>query len=944
MLYNLSNSGPKALYVGKTQNTCLQRRQSHISKSRTKSCSTLPISKFILKIGADNLGIFPLMSVPQYHLYSHHYERYWIHKLHTHLKHSSWYFPLNKSVEHSTFTFRRHSRSKLQTHNLLPHTQPIQYSMSHPILKTLYHLLHAPQFPLLSPPSLIHMSNHKLYKLLSTLQGTPLFHYKKPFNSKLNNHYTQLCQYSKNLSTHSKLLSLSHFISSQIDSNHQQWSRLPPKSKFSPLNIIVTQHSHLILKKLKIPTLLQKYITLLPKLVRNTITPKLIFSSPPPISKFLFNFKTTTQSPIPHSCQCHLPQFQSYIREHNHIDTLDPSIISKFPSDNLTHTQLIKLIKYGTKFIETPPLNKRKILNQISESLNSFISKISSQYQLSPNSFQIWLNKLTSKISNSLNILYSSIQTHTHTPILSYPPVKQLISLLHNDLVINCADKLPTNFSFCCKKWWMTELINSTINSKSYKVITHTTTEAIIQRHKAYLEPLLFTVTPTLPYKRLMSKYHKLHAATRPLVSASNVTTSSLDKTLTIAMTALIQTLKIQSSLFEKIHGYSWFFDIDQATDVIQFLNKLNQTPQHSPTSIRTADADGFYDSIQHFWLINKFRSEIPKLYTHHNAQFLIVNLKSKTYKWETHSRNSTKTIHCLSSHLLIKLLMWSLRNQFQTVGPHIVRQTVDVGQGLSHSGHVARFSSILSERDFILTLHSNNPIQALSSSLIRRKHDDIFILNFLNFESIFHIHALTPGLYPWFIKPSYTNQPPYTSADYLNLTIQISPNPFKNSPNSNKFETLSISSLKTLLKKRKLKISGSKSQLIERLNRAISPFPNFHNKTHIWTTTPFSKKSNFPQNIQQIMNSFPHFSSNLPYHVKTGTVIEHLHTLHRTTSHDGNILALAICQFLKTLAHKNLFPKRLLKNILFKFLDKNFPSLHMSKQAMVASILYQPI
>ena len=83
-MFNLSKIGPQALYIGKTTNNCFTRRKQHIQKSNNQNTKLLPISKFINKIKEQNLGILPLMSVPNYN--ENYFERLWIHKFKTHKK------------------------------------------------------------------------------------------------------------------------------------------------------------------------------------------------------------------------------------------------------------------------------------------------------------------------------------------------------------------------------------------------------------------------------------------------------------------------------------------------------------------------------------------------------------------------------------------------------------------------------------------------------------------------------------------------------------------------------------------------------------------------------------------------------------------------------------------------------------------------------------------
>jgi hypothetical protein len=922
-MFNLSKIGPQALYIGKTTNNCFTRRKQHIQKSNNQNTKLLPISKFINKIKEQNLGILPLMSVPNYNENSHYFERLWIHKFKTHKKSKYWFQALNRSTEHSTYKYKQ--RHKTISNNLLPkttQTKPIHTQFTNSII----HLLSYNQLTLQPPKALQYMSNHKLYKLLSILQNKPIYFHNKPtyflIKQKIYNSINQSHQIILIHSTINKMNQLSKHISNQLDQNHNILKQPFPKQIPIKLEISTFEFIHPIIKQIKLNKILHEAQYLLPSNLKTNIEPKLIPKLQHSIIHSIYNYKEALQNMpkiLNMQCICNKPELQQYTRQHGHIDTLDASILVHFTNNKTLATSLINLINKGNKFIETPQPSKIHIYNTLKKSINKLVDKLSlhtSKHLLIP-----WKTHIIKQIKIILEIIPIP---NTPPTILNNPQAKQLINILHNHLVIQAPDKLPSNTAFSCKFWWYLELQQNIVNSHTtYKIITNKTSADIIKRQTAYLNKNGYTSVPKLPFKRLISKFHKPEPGLRPIVAAPNITTTSLDKSLTILLTAMIDHLKTEASLFQKIHGYTWFFDIDTAEQITTWIENLNKDPNHIPNNIITADAEGFYDSIRHSWLIKIYNSEINRIFNQHPRMFLYTSTKSKSYKWISIAKRNTNTIHYFTAKSAIRLLTWSLNNQFQLVGPHLVKQIIGVGQGLSHSGHQSRFGAICSERMFILEIQKTNPEIANIFGLTKRKHDDILFINNIYVKQYFHIHKDSPGLYPWFIKPKWTNSIPYNTTNYLNISISIVNNNFKgHNPNLNTFTCWSTKQLKTKLKQLHEKTSGTKNQLTIRLYNKIYPSPDYHNKSYIWTIKPWNKKSTFPYSIQKHMTSFPHFTSNIPHHIKTGVITGHLILLERTTLHYVSNFTDAIIQFFKQLIYTNQYPLRILKQILSKYLS----------------------
>lgn len=865
VLYDIRGHGPH--YVGKTTLTAIQRRTNHINDAHNignKHYNTL-LGKWIRHITPTNLGIFPLESIPSPEL-QHQYERKWILLLNTH-KPFNGNKPLNVHIEHSTAG--KHRNKNQQPKNQQPNN-PVQPKQQHnTYVRTSHHLLSYPGILQNPPPILAQMTTQHLFKTLSILTGRVTSRYKRNPSQDL---ITTTKLHHKNLQKtnindiSNKIHLLTNYIIDQIMNNIN--IQKPPKdhTKRRFLKLLTLQHIHPLMSKLPINRILWESHPLLPhQLNSKNTTIQVIHKNDPPISAILFNFKKTTLllthlndfQTIP--CLCNEPQFKDYL-SNNHINTTDTTLIMKLPGLTNYKQQLINLLNKGTKFKPQQNITKHIIQKTIQEALDNFIKAY--ENEIPQEHFNEWKQTIINKLQPHIDSINNQYADHN----LYHPKMKDIITYLQDNFVINSGDKIPSNFTFTCKRHWLQTLHKALTTNKSYRIITTPETQ-IVTKHTSKLKTWSYTnISPTLPYNRIQFKYHK--DGYRPLVSASNVTTTNLNKHLTLALQLLINQLKIEAKKDEILNGINWFMDIETTQELTQWLNTLNADPSHQPKSIRTADAKGFYDNVQHSTLKNKYINRIKKIYHHARRNFIII--KNNAASWSQNPIQNTNNTHTFTWYHLAQTLIWSLRNQYSSTGSLILKQNHGVGQGANHSGHQSRFLMICYERHFIkhLIKKNNKPIAQIFANT-RRKMDDIIFINNPYVTNLPHKYLQhkgnTPGLYPKFITLEFTNSPPYTSANYLDTTIQIIPNINKNNqPQLSEYLHRSTTELRQQAKTLKLKQHGTKMELAQRIYHHYNPSSNFHNKDTIWATKTYNKKQEFPKHLRII--SFPHYSSNIPH------------------------------------------------------------------------------
>lgn len=277
---------------------------------------------------------------------------------------------------------------------------------------------------------------------------------------------------------------------------------------------------------------------------------------------------------------------------------------------------------------------------------------------------------------------------------------------------------------------------------------------------------------------------------------------------------------------------------------------------------------------------------------------------------------------------MLLNLLLWRLNNQFITIGKYTVKQVVGIGQGDNHSGHLARLLMVIAERDFILDTYQNEPQIAASFTCMRRKHDDIIFFNILEdlIKQRLHRRLTQPGLYPYFIKVTTTNDSPFTNAPYLDTRVHITGNPYAGMQQPDTMDdpelgSMSQKQLQQLAKSLHLKQHGTRLEVINRIQQFKKPHNGYHYKSNIWALKSYNKKDGFPSHIQPL--TFPNINTNLPEHIKYGTVQGHFHSLHTANSHSTADFINNVAQFLLRLHLKNGFPMHRLIHTLYTYTSK---------------------
>lgn len=867
-IYASNGQKHSPVYVGQTKHSAFWRMTNEISQSFSLQSNT-PISKFIRITGRYNIRVMALQHIPDW-TQSNHWERAWIHYLGSH---SIAIRGVALNTSHMFDSLRSHKRTN-NKRTLRRYGQQNtenwsnKYIVSEKILKNIHYTITYPFIETTAPPPIKRMNTKKLYNILSYLTGKLHTLNPRPIN---NSEIEQITEFHTTIrqqypAKHIHLLQ--QYVTQQIHDNilylknyHKNSGK--NKKQIQPFNIFVLKHYNKFYKQLRIPHVLNNNKSLLPKNIQNFIKPTIVTRNLKPTSQFIYNFKETTDSISltntqnhNYTCNCH--NIHKKYKQDGHINTANMNVVTTVLGQYKAATKLQNLMKLGVKYVEKPQVSKAHITKHILLALDAFAAKLTEKFPMFEASiFQTWKQKCANDLLHTIQ--QNTMKYNKQTPILADGTVRTSLSKLQDNFVITCTDKFPNNYSIVCKQYWIQQLIQNTVNDKSYSKITKKTISNIIDRHSKYLST-----------------------------------------------------------------GFRCFFDIETSTDLRELLHELNNTPNHTPISAKSADIEGWYNYVDHYDAHIVLRKTIKEIFESIKKKRYLVTYKHKYYWTNTHI-NNTHHRHLFTSRLLVRLLVWRMRNQYQTIGAILLKQIKGTGQGDNHSGHLCRLLSIAYERKFMKHWVQHDKKVATLFNYTVRKHDDYLFIN--NDQPQLYLKRTNngPGLLPSYFKLNWTNKPPYNTANYLDTTIHVINNPHKNkNTQDTKLHNLTQLELRKIAKKYKVPQHGTKSVLINRLLNYSNPYNNFHNKDLVWNIKTYNKKDDLKVNFP--INSMPHYDSNIPYHILVGTVIGRLHSLLTTNYLSLDDFIYNTIKLIKHLSTNNNYPVKLLTMTVKKFIQRNTP------------------
>ena len=990
---NVQNS---KVYIGKTKNNLLDRfKKERTLKGKNQNNKLI---KFIKRIGMENFSAIPLQQVTNFNK-SHFYERYWINTfntqitrknpngLNTHPEHKPFKtrnkkkINKNNKLQRSQFKKQKNQKNQNQNkqkkkkpkriyktrkyaHRLITLAQRLYSKNKNPsnnkkIMKRPYVTI----IPKISKKEMLESYSLKtLSKFISVIFNKNISKNNLVIYNKITkNHKFEKIISNKTIKRQNKILNkfinkntvqkLKFILLKQI--NLRKINKTAKNFGFQKKEILSITYHNSISKFINFRSIFNNANNALPFPLNSTVDIGNVTKGQPPTRTLFFNGKNELENLNDKKlkktkkikCFCHEKRFQKYLDDKGHINTCDPKVINEFKNiSEKNKKQLIKILKKGTKYIHKNNPNKNQFVRDLKYDLQRAKQKIINKYRFTNKTIlDNWQNYVLEETTNELNNLWNEKwfeKTNIHHKF-NFPTKehKQIIrNILHSHLIIYNTDKMPNNYRFTCKKYYLittnnhideknfidptnkkvSNLIPTQPKKTNYKKMKNNETY-IVKKQKKFLKKVKFNSFNKLPRVATLFKAHK--PGHRLLATAPKVTTTKLAKALHQILTLVKDKLQEKNNNNKNVNE---FFLVDTSTNLNKKINLLNRNPNHKPKCIQTSDIVGFYDNIP----IKKASKIINNLLkkTLGNYKYVVFNPKTKRIR-----AVNTLTVPFKNSYeiweinKIYKLITWRLNNAYIKFNGNVYKQIKGIPMGDNASPIIADLLLYHYESKFmekLKNLKKTKLIKYFNNTF--RKMDDVLSINNPKFQKYVYKENGKLGIYPkkYF---TLTFDPQGNEAHFLDLNIKKvkTPKNYKKQKNVEKYakkiSKLNIFELKKKCNKLEIPQTGKKIELIEKIKNKKFNNPTIITTEFAWDTINWTKTENFP--VKPIR--FPHRDCNLPQHMKIGSYIGTLYTYINTNLLSEHNFLKKSTQLIKYLVEVNKYNISILIYKLIYFLKK---------------------
>lgn len=449
--------------------------------------------------------------------------------------------------------------------------------------------------------------------------------------------------------------------------------------------------------------------------------PKITYRLDLPFSKRAFNYREFGCSlPVANDsvpCFCSLPEYSKFVNPYfNHIVSGDLDLIQD--------PCLKSCFSKGTKFRPVFPISKFLYFKNICNAIKSYIIKYSQIYGIPFKAFDQWFVLFKSSCFH-----YLSSSSSSYTPY-KFKSIMSALNSLKDKFIISTVDKASNNYSFICKKLY-TNILSAELNSDTFESVSSSPHQLVVKAIK-FSSIYSIKVLPSfckLPFFFAIPKFHKNPVKFRFITSS----VATAYKDLAIMINCFLDQLLGHISANHTIKS----FIISNSSQVI---NDIKNT---QISSLISYDFTTLYTNIDISLLLNSISKLIDKFWP-------------SDHKFLYHNRQFSK-------HDFLKILTFSLENNYIDTGVSVFRQSIGIPMGASYSVNLANLFLFYYE-DLYLSSYNN----ISDFNLTFRYIDDLLVVNFNN------ISNLISEIYPSSLLLELSNHPPFNSVNYLDLNISI--------------------------------------------------------------------------------------------------------------------------------------------------------------------------
>ena len=538
------------------------------------------------------------------------------------------------------------------------------------------------------------------------------------------------------------------------------------KSKLPPENLCIVKFNNKATEFIRLPSILRnrEVLNLLPDVLQqpenipvvtyklgNTIRNKVVNYKD--VVTSLFFDEGSVENILQMDCDCTGSEFCD--ADHQHVITGNLGIVN--------NTKLRKLLSKGPNYREKRTINFNGAKRDILFSIDTLFDNLKNKYKLDDDCLIPWKNKILDLLHQKIVNLKKSISISDVSPILDDPLVQQDLQTLQNKYVIVPIDKAANNFSFICKKFYITTLLNELgfpDNISSTYKLNASDIQTILANNTEFCEHLGYKITEqerALPVIYWIPKMHKLPVGKRFIIASKVCSTKQLSKDVSKVFKLLFRQTR---NFHDKSHFYSnynKFWVVENSTPV---LNKINRTnSKTNAKSISTFDFTTLYTKIPHQSLIDILFKVIDFAFSAGKKKY--INVSGKSAYW-THNRNLSFTIHSLKSSV-----RFLISECHFVIGNLVFTQDIGIPMGIDPAPFWANLYLYHYEKEYMDTSIHINKSKALKFHGVYRFIDDLCAINDAGEFSRSH-----RDIYPSVLELKMEHQGQH--ATFLDLDISI--------------------------------------------------------------------------------------------------------------------------------------------------------------------------
>ena len=320
--------------------------------------------------------------------------------------------------------------------------------------------------------------------------------------------------------------------------------------------------------------------------------------------------------------------------------------------------------------------------------------------------------------------------------VLSGKNCKRYLEDFHKCYVLVPADKAGNNILVVCKKYYLDvilkELDTCNVSSPQTYESCSVRNEDIIIKHKEFITrqnvkiPDEMTQLPTLYW---LPKMHKNPIGSRFIAASSKCTTKPLSQLLTCSLKLITKHYKQYCEGISRNTGVNCFWIIDNATEVLTRLKKLNRAKMAK--HFDSFDFSTLYTNIPHDLLLHSISQLIREAYRIRGAKYLVIKSDGGAY-W---SNIASTRNHSVTEDGLVEQIRFLVDNIYIQVGDRIFRQTIGIPMGTDCAPFLANLFLFYYEYSYMKNKLKQNYQLAKTFSNTFRYIDDLLTLNNPKFE-----------------------------------------------------------------------------------------------------------------------------------------------------------------------------------------------------------------